>query len=213
MNVGNRIRMVIAPLALGVTVAAGAARVAEAQTPPSTPPPSQPTQQPTQPSQPAQPTQQPSQPGQTQQPAQPEEPTFSAQAGMLLIQIKPDQTAQFEMLMGRLKEALAKSDKPERKKMAEGWRVYKAAEPMGSNALYIFFADPTAPGDYQNVFRIIAEVFPTEVQDLYAKTKESFVGSGIGRLNLTLLQSFGSGASPTPAAAPASPAAASPPKP
>ena len=38
---------------------------------------------------------------------------FPNDGGMILIFIKPDKTADFEMVMGKLKEALQKSEKPE----------------------------------------------------------------------------------------------------
>ena len=47
-------------------------------------------------------------------------------APLLLNFIKPDKTADFEMVMGKVKEALAKSEKPERKQQAAGWKVFKA---------------------------------------------------------------------------------------
>ena len=48
---------------------------------------------------------------------------------MVLNFIKPDKTADFEMLVAKLKEALQKSEKPERKQQAASWKVFKAAEP------------------------------------------------------------------------------------
>lgn len=160
----------MAPLALGMTMVLGAAQSAAAQTPPAQPP--------------AEP--QPAQPAQPAQAAAPaEKPTFTGTAGVLLVQIKPDKTADYEAMVTKLKDALAKSDKPERKAMAKGWKVYKAAEPMAGNTLYVHVIEPTAQGDYANPLRIISEVFPTEVGDIYAKVKDGFVQTGL--LNLAPL--------------------------
>jgi hypothetical protein len=173
MKFGMRVRSAVgAPLALGLTMMVGTAQVARAQTPPSQPP-----QQPPASQQPAQ-----------QAPAQEEKPTFAAPAGLLLVQIKPDKTADYEAMISKLKDALAKSEKPERKAMAKGWKVYKATEPAAGNTLYVHVIEPAAPGDYANPLRIISEVFPTEVQDIYNKVKEGFVQTGL--LNLTLLQNL-----------------------
>lgn len=165
MNVGKRIRTsVIAPLALALSFAT----VAAAQQPPAQ-------------TQPATPAQQPAQPAAANA-------TFNGSVGLLLVQIKPDQTAAYEGLLTKLKEALAKSDKPERKEMAKGWKVYKSADPMGGNTLYVHIVDPVAAGqDYLETYKLISEAFPTEVQDLYAKTKDAFAPGGLGRLNLTLV--------------------------
>lgn len=175
MKFGMSVRSaLVAPLALGVMMV-GTAQVARAQTP-----------SPAQPQQPA--TQQPATPpagGAQAAPAQAENPTFSAPAGLLLVQIKPDKTADYEAMVTKLKESLAKSEKPERKAMAKAWKVYKASEPAAGNTLYVHVIDATAPGDYTNPLRIISEVFPTEVQDIYTKVKEGFVQTGL--LNLTLL--------------------------
>lgn len=187
MKFGMSVRSaLVAPLALGVMMV-GTAQVARAQTPPA------------QPQQPA--TQQPATPPAAAQaaPAQAENPTFSAPAGLLLVQIKPDKTADYEAMVAKLKDALSKSEKAERKAMAKAWKVYKASEPAAGNTLYVHVIDATAPGDYTNPLRIISEVFPTEVQDIYTKVKEGFVQTGL--LNLTLLTDL----SATPATGAAQP--------
>ena len=51
---------------------------------------------------------------------------FPGDAGVILNFVKADKTADFEMVLGKVKEALAKSDKPERKAQAAGWKVFKA---------------------------------------------------------------------------------------
>ena len=63
--------------------------------------------------------------------AAPAQRLFPNGAGMILNFVKPDKTADFEMVMGRLKEALTKSEKPERKQQANGWKVYKSPDPAG----------------------------------------------------------------------------------
>lgn len=104
------------------------------------------------------PTQQ--QPPAEQQPAQPKEPrvSFKGDAGVLLFTIKGDQTAAFEELAGKVKEALARSEDPIRKQQLEGWKVYKAAEPAaGGNALYILLADPAVKGAEYDPIMILVE--------------------------------------------------------
>ncbi len=53
-------------------------------------------------------------------------------AGAFMFLIKPDQTANFEELIGKVKDALAKSENPVRKQQLAGWKVFKAAEPLGA---------------------------------------------------------------------------------
>ena len=72
---------------------------------------------------------------------------FASDAGMVLNFIKPDKTADFEAVMGKLKEALQKSDKPERKQQAASWKVFKSPDPAaGGNVLYVFVIDPVGEG-------------------------------------------------------------------
>ena len=111
---------------------------------------------------------------------------------MLLVQVKAGQTAAYESLIAKLKESLAKNEKPERKTMAAGWKVYKSGEPMSGNTLYVHIVDPVSAGqNYLETYKLISETFPAEVQDLYGKTKDAFVPGGLGRLNLTLVSALG----------------------
>ena len=108
------------------------------------------------------------------------------------MQVKGDQTAAYESLITKLKESLAKNEKPERKAMAAGWKVYKSSEPMNGNTLYVHIVDPVSAGqNYLETYKLISETFPAEVQDLYGKTKDAFVPGGLGRLNLTLVSALG----------------------
>src|SRR5262245_7299647 len=60
---------------------------------------------------------------------------FASDAGLVLNFIKPDKTSDFELIVAKLKEALQKSDKPERKQQAATWRVYRAVEPGANGAI------------------------------------------------------------------------------
>ena len=51
---------------------------------------------------------------------------------MVLNFIKADKTADFEAVMVKLKEALQKSDKPERKQQAASWKVFKSPDPAAA---------------------------------------------------------------------------------
>jgi hypothetical protein len=117
---------------------------------------------------------------------------FPNDAGMVLNFIKPDKTADFEATMAKLKEALMKSEKPERKQQAAGWKVFKSADPAGANVLYVYIIDPSVKGaDYQ-VSNIITEAFGTgpEVNELLKKYGEAYA-QGMNILNLITLQNLG----------------------
>ena len=94
--------------------------------------------------------------------------TFASDGGMVLNFIKPDKTADFEAVVAKLKEALQKSAKPERKQQAASWKVFKSPDPAaGGNVLYVFVIDPAIKGADYTVSNILAEAFPAEVQALY----------------------------------------------
>jgi len=122
-----------------------------------------------------------------QQPAAAGEPTkpvltINGDAAIITLLIKPDKTADFEVVLNKLKEALTKSEKPERKQQAAGWKIFKSSQLAQGNAVYIMRIDPVVKGQEYDITRLIAEVFPVEVQELFAKYKEAFAGRAITEL-------------------------------
>ena len=115
---------------------------------------------------------------------------FPNDGGMVLNFIKPDKTADFEAVIAKLKEALAKSEKPERKQQAAGWKVFKSPDPAGANVLYVFIIDPSMKtADYQ-ISNIIAEALPTEANEILKKYAECYA-QGMNIVNLNLIQDLG----------------------
>jgi hypothetical protein len=123
-------------------------------------------------------------------PAEPQKPVFplpqacqQCEVALITILIKPDKTADFEMVIQRVKEALAKSEAPERKQQAAGWSVFKSPTAVQGNAVYIMRIDPIVKGAEYDLMRIIAEVFPVEVQEIFAKYKDAFGGRAITEMS------------------------------
>jgi len=204
---GPRTFIVGAFVAAGFTVAATAPAFAQAAPAPAAPATQAPAPQ----------TPAPASPG--AQPAQPAQPglTFDGDAGLILMQVKPDKTADFESVMAKLHQALSKSDKPERRQQANGWKIFKSTDPgPGGNVLYVAVIVPAAKGADYTVAKILYEVFPTEVQAIFPTYRDSFA-AGLNKVNLQLVQDFGTaqaaaaGASQPATATPAPPAATTPP--
>jgi hypothetical protein len=167
--------LVLVVLALAVVISAAAP--APSQTPAQT----STTQTPAQPPAAQTPA------GQTPPPAVPASRKFTSDAGMMISVIKADKTADFEAIMVRIKEALAKSQDPKRKQQALNWRVYKGLEAgPGGNVVYIWWLDPPAKDVEYTVTDILREAFPNEAQDLWTKYIACFV-SGQTMLNLQLI--------------------------
>ena len=167
--------LVITTCALGLALTPAALF---AQPPPAQPPPAQPP---------------PAQQTPAQQPPAQETPqlAFAAPAGMIFNQIKPDQTAAFEEVMGKLKEALNKSTDPVRKQQSTGWKVYKATEAMGANTLYVFLMDPAVPGADYNVFKVLQEgLGDATAREIFEKFRNAYAGPQ-NKINLTPVAAFG----------------------
>src|SRR5215831_16702311 len=123
--------------------------------------------------------------------AAPTKRVFASDGGLVLNFIKPDKTADFEAVIGKLKEALQKSTKPERKQQAASWKVFKSPEAaQGGNVLYVFVIDPSVKDAVYTVSTILAEAFPQEVQTLYKQYADSYA-SGQNFVNLTLVSDLG----------------------
>jgi hypothetical protein len=134
--------------------------------------------------------------------------TFDGDAGLIFMQIKPDKTADFESVMAKLRDALTKTDKPERKQQAAGWKIFKSSEPgPNGNVLYVAIINPALKGADYTVAKILYEVFPTEVQTIFPTYRDSFA-AGQSRTYLNLVQDFSAAAHAenTPAAPAAAPA-------
>lgn len=117
---------------------------------------------------------------------------FTSPAGILLVQIKPDQTAVFEEMVGKLKAGLAKTEDPKLKEQAAGLKIYKSAEPFGTNALYVIQIEPTVPGTEYDLFAMLAKTMTDDEQrapetaDMWKRYADAFA-AGLGKLSLTPL--------------------------
>jgi hypothetical protein len=163
-------------IALGLVVGTLSTAAVRAQQPPAQQPP--PQQPPGQPAQQAQ--------------AAPTTRVFASDAGMVLNFIKPDKTADFEAVVAKLKEALQKSEKPERKEQAKSWKVFKSPDPAaGGNVLYVFVIDPAIKGADYTVSNVLAEGFPpAEVNELYKQYAGAYA-QGQNFVNLSLVMDLG----------------------
>ena len=109
--------------------------------------------------------------------------TIEGDAAMVTLLIKADKTADFESVIAKYKEALAKSDKPVRKQQLAGMKFFKSPTAVQGNAMYIISIDPVVKNEEYDITRIVTEVFPVEVQEVYAKYKDSFAGRQVISLN------------------------------
>jgi hypothetical protein len=127
------------------------------------------------------------------QPAGPPKLGFSSPTGVLLVPIKPDQTAAFEEFAKKLKAGIAKSEDPTIKQQAAGIKIFKSAEPFGPNALYVIVIDPVVPNAEYELFGMLQktmtpdELRAPETAEMWKKFQAAFA-SGPSRLSLTPIQ-------------------------
>jgi len=116
--------------------------------------------------------------------------TFGSDAGIIINNIKADKTADFEEVIGKIKEALQKSENPTRKQQAAGWKVFKVAEagPNGT-VMYFFVMDPVVKDADYGMAKMLVEAFPADARAIWDKLVASYAGSN--RLNLQLVADFG----------------------
>jgi hypothetical protein len=131
-------------------------------------------------------------------PAQPATPPaaakigFTTPAGMLLVQIKPAQTADFEEMMSKLKAGLAATTDAALKQQMAGFKVYKSTEPFGANALYVITFEPTTPNaEYELIAMMTKTMTPEqlrapEMAATWKRYADAF--AGLSKLSLTPLQ-------------------------
>lgn len=109
--------------------------------------------------------------------------TLEGDATVMIVLIKPDKTADFEAVVSKYKEALGKSENAKRKEQLAGLQIFKSPTAMGGNTAYLFVANPVVPGEEYDITRVINEVFPSEVTDMFNKYKDSYAGRQIIPLN------------------------------
>ena len=168
---------VITTFALAVALAPAAA-FAQSQ-PPTQQPPTQPPATAT--------TGQPPATTPAQPPAAAPKVSFTTPAGVLLVQVKPDQTAVFEDMFNKLKTGVANT--PDLKAQAGAWKAYRASEPMAGNVLYIVIIDPAVPNAEYQFFEVLQKTLTDEQKrdpataEMYKKYAAAI--ASMNKLNVT----------------------------
>jgi hypothetical protein len=116
---------------------------------------------------------------------------FASDAGIMIKFIKTDKIADFEATVVKLRQALARSNRPERRQQAATWKVFRAVEPAtNGDAVYVFMMDPAINSADYAVSSILAEAFPIEAKSLYKRYTDSYSAGGQNIVDMTLIASF-----------------------
>lgn len=133
-----------------------------------------------------------------QEPAQQQAPpkmTFEGDTALWTVAIKPDKTGDFEKIIAKLHEGFNKSEKPEQKQQAAGWKVMKLAKPLpDGNIAYVHIINPVVPGADYTVMQNLYDMFPDERQALYEMYRAAFAAN----LSLAVGNMVSGSAAPAP---------------
>jgi hypothetical protein len=101
--------------------------------------------------------------------------TMSGDISLWTVAIKPDKTADFERVLGKLRAALEHSADPKRRQQAAGWRVMKIDKPLpDGNIAYVHVISPVVQGADYAVLQTLYDELPNERQELYDLYRGSF---------------------------------------
>jgi hypothetical protein len=101
--------------------------------------------------------------------------TFQGDVALWTVAIRPDKTADFEKVLARLRDALQKSDNPQRKQQAAGWTVMKMETPLpDGNIAYVHIIRPVVAGADYSILKTLYDEFPSEGQPLYDMYRGAF---------------------------------------
>jgi len=116
-------------------------------------------------------------------PAQADPMKFSDDHVMVLYQVKPDKTADFEAGISALKDKLSKA-KPELKPVADSVNVFKVqGAASATSVVYLFEVNPVVKGQSYDLVQLIyySTAFPErpEADALYKKIGDSLFAPGV----------------------------------
>jgi hypothetical protein len=101
--------------------------------------------------------------------------TVDGTVALWTVAINPDKTADFEHIMTKLREALLKSDDPQRRQQAAGWRVMRVAKPMPDGKIaYVHILNPVVKGADYTIMQTLYDAYPNERQALYDQYRGAF---------------------------------------
>lgn len=100
---------------------------------------------------------------------------FATDTGMVLHAVKPGSVVDYEAAMLALKDALTLADDGETRKLAAGWRIFKAAEPDAkSSVIYVHWIDPAFAGIDYRPSLWLDKLLAGAPADLLAKYRDAF---------------------------------------
>ena len=120
-------------------------------------------------------------------PDAPDALVFNADRMLVSVRVAEAYATDFEVTMGKVKEVLARSDKPERKQQAAQWKLLKVGTPQDGIITYFFLLERVVKGATYDPFKILGEGLPPdEVGALFQKVGPGLKGVSAAPLDLVV---------------------------
>lgn len=131
--------------------------------------------------------------------------TFSSDAGVLVVSVKPDKTDDYEAAIRALQDALSKATDEKHREIAKGWRVFKATDlDTKANAVYVHVLQPAIKSVDYRISVLLDELLSGASAELLAKYRDAIAAPPS---KLGLVEFANMSVAPPPAAGNATPAA------
>ena len=120
-------------------------------------------------------------------PLDPATATFTSDAGVLVVSVKPDKTADYEDAIRALQEALSHATDDRHREIAKGWRVFKATDlDAKANAVYVHLLQPAVKSVDYRISILLDELLSGASAELLAKYRDA-IAAPPSKLGLTEL--------------------------
>jgi hypothetical protein len=139
-------------------------------------------------------------------PSGPPKTTYDTDTAIVLYAVNPGKDADYEQVMAKLRDALAKSTAPEAKAQLAGWKVLKSPASLtkDNRSTYIHIISPVVKGADYNIVGIVYAVSTDDEKLAFYNLYKGALSGAISQMNGNDL---GAVPSAPAAAAPAAPGA------
>ena len=111
--------------------------------------------------------------------------TFTSEAGVQVVSVKPDKTADYEEAIRALQDALSKATDEKHRAIAKGWRVFKATDlDVKANAVYLHLIQPAVPAADYRPSILLDELLAGASAEVLAKYRDA-IAAPPSKLGLT----------------------------
>lgn len=119
--------------------------------------------------------------------------TYDGDTVVIAYQTNPGKDADYEQVITKLKEALAKSTDPQAKEQAAGWTITKLSKPLQADggSTYLHVINPVVPGADYSIVNIVYAVSSDEEKRAFYDLYRSALKQGLVQWTGTKVTNLG----------------------